>query len=283
MQVRAACVPGLSALGAALAGGLGAEVDVLFRVIRDLKSHGVSIIYISHKLDELMQIGDYITVLRDGQRVAHEEIENVDVPWIIEKMVGKNPAALFVRKEYKIGNVSMRVENITLPRVGGGYVVDHVSFDLHESEIFEIMSRLVSEGYGVIFISSKSKEILAMSDRIGAQAALIAAGRKDVIVVGFDGSDDAIQSIGKGELKATSLQPVAEMTNQAAIQADEYIKNGKASKPEKQSIDMVLITPENYCQYKTFAPTGSIEACPTPPAPAAMLNWLVFELVAALF
>ena len=94
---------------------------------------------------------------------------------------------------------------------------------------------------------------------LGAQAALIAAGRKDVIVVGFDGSDDAIQSICKGELKATSLQPVAEMANQAAIQADAYIKNGKTGKPEKQSIDMVLITPENACQYKSFAPTGSTE------------------------
>jgi len=96
---------------------------------------------------------------------------------------------------------------------------------------------------------------------LGAQAALLAAGRKDVIVVGFDGSDDAIQSIMKGELKATSLQPVAEMANQAAIQADEYIKNGKASKEEKQSIDMVLLTPENACQYKTFAPTGSTDKC----------------------
>jgi len=99
---------------------------------------------------------------------------------------------------------------------------------------------------------------------LGAQAALIAAGKPEVIVVGFDGSDDALQSIGKGELKATSLQPVAEMANQAAIQADYYIKNGSAEKPEKQSIDMVLITVDNYCQYKTFAPTGSTEACPKP-------------------
>ena len=96
---------------------------------------------------------------------------------------------------------------------------------------------------------------------LGAQAAVLAAGRKDIIVVGFDGSDDAIQSILKGELKATSLQPVAEMANQAAIQADQYIKTGKADKPEKQSIDMVLLTPENACQYKTFAPTGSTESC----------------------
>ena len=96
---------------------------------------------------------------------------------------------------------------------------------------------------------------------LGAQAALLAAGRDDVIVVGFDGSDDAIQSILKGELKATSLQPVAEMANQAAIQADEYIRTGSTGKDEKQSIDMVLLTPENACHYEQFAPNGSTDEC----------------------
>jgi erythritol transport system substrate-binding protein len=96
---------------------------------------------------------------------------------------------------------------------------------------------------------------------LGAQAALLAAGRSDVFVVGFDGSDDAIQSIMQGELKATSLQPVAEMAIQAAIQADAFIKNGSTGKPEKQSIDMVLLTPDNACQYTQFAPNGKT-SCP---------------------
>jgi erythritol transport system ATP-binding protein len=112
-----------------------AEVEVLFRVIRDLKSHGVAIIYISHKLEELLQIGDYITVLRDGKKVAEEEALKVNVSWLIEKMVGRNPAALFTRKEHKLGRVLLKVEDLTLPRLGGGYVLDHVSFDLHEGEI----------------------------------------------------------------------------------------------------------------------------------------------------
>jgi erythritol transport system ATP-binding protein len=112
-----------------------AEVEVLFRVIRDLKAHDVSIIYISHKLDELLQIGDTITVLRDGRLVAQGACRDVDVPWIIEKMVGRNPAALFTRKEHKIGEALLRVEDLTLPRVGGGFVLDHVSFELHTGEI----------------------------------------------------------------------------------------------------------------------------------------------------
>ncbi len=107
------------------------------------------------------------------------------------------------------------------------------------------------------------KGVIAGNDTmaLGAQAALIAAGRDDVIVVGFDGSDDAIQSILNGELDATSLQPVAEMAEQAVIQADEFLTSGEATREEKQSIDMVLLTPDNACQYERFAPTGSTDPC----------------------
>ncbi|HSM24771.1 MAG TPA: sugar ABC transporter ATP-binding protein, partial [Anaerolineaceae bacterium] len=112
-----------------------AEVEILFRIIRELKAQGVSIIYISHKLEELLQIGDVITVLRDGRKVAEEEATKVSVSWLIEKMVGRNSAALFTRKERKIGKVLLKVEDLTAPRLGGGFVLDHVSFELREGEI----------------------------------------------------------------------------------------------------------------------------------------------------
>jgi erythritol transport system substrate-binding protein len=92
---------------------------------------------------------------------------------------------------------------------------------------------------------------------LGAQAAVEAAGKPEIIVVGFDGSDDAIASINQGGLKATSLQPVAEMAIQAATQADAYLTAGSTDLPEKQSIDMVLITPENACDYFQFAPVDA--------------------------
>ena len=101
------------------------------------------------------------------------------------------------------------------------------------------------------------KGVIAGNDTmaLGAQAAVMAAGSPEIIVVGFDGSDDAIISINAGELKATSLQPVAEMAIQAAEQADAYIQAGGMTElPEKQSIDMVLITPDNACDYYQFAP-----------------------------
>lgn len=112
-----------------------AEVEILFRIIRELKAHGVSIIYISHKLEELLQIGDVITVLRDGSKVAEAEAAKVNVSWLIENMVGRNPATLFTHKNRPQGDVLLKVKDLALPRHGGGYVLDHVSFELHEGEI----------------------------------------------------------------------------------------------------------------------------------------------------
>ncbi len=75
-----------------------AEVDELFAVIRDLKASGVAVIYISHRLEETIEIGDYITVLRDGQLVEESPTAVVDVPWIVEKMVGRDPASMFQKQ-----------------------------------------------------------------------------------------------------------------------------------------------------------------------------------------
>ena len=80
---------------------------------------------------------------------------------------------------------------------------------------------------------------------MGAYAALEAAGRKDVIVVGFDGSNDVRDSINAGGIKATVLQPAYAQAQMAVEQADAYIKTGKAPAEEKQLMDCVLINAEN--------------------------------------
>src|ERR1700736_2711402 len=70
-----------------------AETEALFRIIADLKANGVAIIYISHKLEELLTIGDYVTVLRDGKLAAASPAQAINIAWIIEKMVGRNVKA----------------------------------------------------------------------------------------------------------------------------------------------------------------------------------------------
>lgn len=169
-----------------------AEVEVLFRVIRELKAAGVSIIYISHKLDELMEIGDYITVLRDGKKVAEEAIENIDVHWTIERMVGKSQSTLFIRREHRIGDVLMQVEDLTLPRMGGGYVIDHVSFELHEGEILglyglmgagrsDLLDCLIGaqpQATGRIRLKGEEVRSNTVSERIAAGFALVPEDRQ---------------------------------------------------------------------------------------------------------
>jgi len=136
-----------------------------------------------------------------------------------------------------------------LDQIPGMEMVAQQTANWSQTEGYSVMETLLQQ-------HPETKGVICGNDTmaLGAQAALLTAGRADVICVGFDGSDDAIESIMKGELKATSLQPVAEMATQAAIQADKWIKTGKTGKPEKQSIDMVLLTPENADQYEKFAP-----------------------------
>ncbi len=143
-----------------------------------------------------------------------------------------------------------------IDKITGMKMVAQQTANWSQDEGFSVMESLLQANPDV-------KGVIAGNDTmaLGAQAALIAAGKTGVIVVGFDGSDDAIQSIKNGELKATSLQPVAEMAIQAAIQADQWIKTGSTGKPEKQSIDMVLLTPENACQYAQFAPIAGAGPC----------------------
>jgi ABC-type sugar transport system substrate-binding protein len=144
-----------------------------------------------------------------------------------------------------------------------------------QTEAFDVMESLLQANPDV-------KGVICGNDTmaLGAQAALDAAGMSDVFVVGFDGSDDVNASILAGKIDAGALQPVAEMAIQAAIQADAYIKTGKTGKPEKQSIDMVLLTAENACQYKGFAPTGSTDPCtPAKPAAAAGEGGLICVIV----
>ncbi|MCK4599465.1 D-ribose ABC transporter substrate-binding protein [Candidatus Bipolaricaulota bacterium] len=136
-----------------------------------------------------------------------------------------------------------------LDQIPGMEMVAQQTANWSQTEAYSVMETLLQQ-------NPEIKGVICGNDTmaLGAQAALLTAGRADVICVGFDGSDDAIESIMKGELKATSLQPVAEMATQAAIQADKWIRTGSTGKPEKQSIDMVLLTPDNADQYEKFAP-----------------------------
>ena len=88
---------------------------------------------------------------------------------------------------------------------------------------------------------------------MGVIEACLKAGMTDVIVCGFDGSNDVRDSILRDEIKATGLQPIAYISEQAVVQADAYIKTGTTDKEEKQLMDCVLITKDNAALLDNFA------------------------------
>jgi erythritol transport system ATP-binding protein len=169
-----------------------AEVEILFRIIRELKSEGVSIIYISHKLEEVLAISDHVTVLRDGRLMAEAPIQSVTLSWIVEKMVGHNPRERRDSQERRLGKEILRVEDFTLSRRGGGFVLNHVSFALHAGEILglyglmgagrtellEALFGLYPEATGKIWVDGKPVRGNAVIDRINAGLMLIPEDRQ---------------------------------------------------------------------------------------------------------
>ncbi|WP_082529538.1 sugar ABC transporter ATP-binding protein [Aurantimonas sp. Leaf443] len=115
-----------------------AEVEILFRVIGELKAQGVAIVYISHRLEELVRIGDFITVLRDGRITGARAMTDVDVPWIVRAMIGASSKDFAKTIHHEFGAEVLRVEEMTLPRKAGGFAVDHVSLSLRRGEIVGI-------------------------------------------------------------------------------------------------------------------------------------------------
>ena len=87
------------------------EVEALFRIVEDLKSEGVAIVYISHKMDEILRIGDEVTIMRDGTYIGTWPASELTTDDIITKMVGRELTNLYPQKENVPGEVVFEVEN----------------------------------------------------------------------------------------------------------------------------------------------------------------------------
>jgi methyl-galactoside transport system ATP-binding protein len=111
------------------------EVGHLFKIIRSLRDRGVSIIYISHKMEEISEISDDVTIMRDGQWIATESIENITTDQIINLMVGRDLTHRFPPKTNEPGNVMMKVQDLTAYAKNS---VRDVSFELREGEILGV-------------------------------------------------------------------------------------------------------------------------------------------------
>ncbi len=112
------------------------EVEVLFKVIRDLTARGVSIVYISHHLEEALLITDYAVVLRDGAITANADRGDIDLEWIVRNMVGENYDLGSPPTGYDFGDVALSIDDVSVAdKSGAGSVVDHMSIDVRAGEI----------------------------------------------------------------------------------------------------------------------------------------------------
>jgi rhamnose transport system ATP-binding protein len=107
-----------------------AEVADLFRIVRRLRQDGAAIVFISHRLEELFELADRVTVLRDGSYVGTRLIKEVTTDTLIQMMVGRTLADLFPKQAVEKGEVALQVEGLTRP----GLFYD-ISFELHQGEI----------------------------------------------------------------------------------------------------------------------------------------------------
>jgi ribose transport system ATP-binding protein len=178
----------------------GHEVDRLFATIKQLKEKGVSIVYISHRLEEIFEVANRVTVLRDGRKITSEPLAGLSVSEIIRKMVGREISELYPKAEIETGDEVLRVENLS--KAG---VCSDVSFHVRGGEILgfsglvgagrtEIMQ--VIFGYrrkdsGKIFVKGKEVTIRKPQDAVTAGIALIPEERKEQgLILGMSVSDN---------------------------------------------------------------------------------------------
>ena len=111
------------------------EVEHLFKIIEQLTARGVGIIYISHKMDEILRISDDVTIMRDGQWVATRPAKELNTEEIIRLMVNRDMSQRFPEKNNHPGEVLMQVKNLT-----GKYepTCHDVSFELHKGEVLGV-------------------------------------------------------------------------------------------------------------------------------------------------
>lgn len=142
------------------------EAEELFTLVRKLKDEGVAIVFISHKFDEIFEISDYYTVLRDGRYIGEGSIKDAEEADLVKMMVGRNIDQLFPKGSSVIGDSALRANNLS--KTG---VFKNISFEVHRGEILgffglvgagrsEVMRALIgvdSLDSGELFIESKAK------------------------------------------------------------------------------------------------------------------------------
>ena len=237
------------------------ETEYLFEVIKKLKNDGKSIVYITHRLEEVFEICDYATVLRDGQFIAEQPISDLDKEKIIELMVGRTLTEQYPRISVEKGKQVLSVRGVT-----NEYVSD-INFDLYEGEIVGISglmgsmrTELAKTIYGVysmkvgqILLNNKPAKINSPVDAIKQGIAYVSEDRKtNGLILGLSIKEN--MSISALEIfssllgkinKAKENKKAEEFTKEMSIRTPsiyQKVKNLSGGNQQKVSISKSLMS-----------------------------------------
>ncbi|MCT9000430.1 sugar ABC transporter ATP-binding protein [Chelativorans intermedius] len=198
------------------------EVEVLFKVVHDLKSRGVSIVYISHHLEEALQITDHAVVLRDGVMTASAPRSEINLEWIVRNMVGENFDLGSPPEGHRIGEVALSIRDLTVPDTArkGRNVVDGVSLDVRAGEIvciyglmgagrtemLECVAGRLANASGMVSLLGHDVSSLSIAERIEEGLVLVPEDRQ---------RDGLVQTMTVG--KNLSLASIGAFTRNSII------------------------------------------------------------------
>lgn len=169
------------------------EVEVLFKVIRDIKARGVSIVYISHHLEEALTISDHAVVLRDGEITARAPRSEIDLEWIVRNMVGENFNLGSPPTGYEMGESRLRLKGLTVPAASGsGNAVDRLDLDVKAGEVvciyglmgagrtemMECVAGRLTATEGEILLGGEDVSHLTIAERIATGLVLVPEDRQ---------------------------------------------------------------------------------------------------------
>ena len=188
------------------------EVEVLFKVIRDLTARGVSIVYISHHLEEALTITDHAVVLRDGVMTAYAPRAEIDLEWIVRNMVGEN-YDLGSPPDSAKGEVALSIRGLSVPDATGKDLVRGLNLDVRAGEIvciyglmgagrtelLETVAGRLRATAGQIVLEGREVSHLTIAERIAAGLALVPEDRqRDGLVQTMSvGQNLSLASIGR--------------------------------------------------------------------------------------
>ena len=228
------------------------EVEHLFKIIRSLLEKGITIIYITHKLDEIFEIANEVSVYRDSRYIETLDIKDATHEKIIGLMVGRDISNMYLKEKVEIGETLLRVENLSCE---GEF--ENVSFDLRKGEILGIAglvgagrSELVETIFGVrkksngkIFIYDKETQINSPGDAIANKMALLTEDRKfngcflpltvqeNIIMASLDKHSKGIfVDFKSSEASATKMVDALEIKTPSLSQQIMYLSGGNQQK-----------------------------------------------------